>query len=120
VSSPSASRAIHIDLRDPDESDGVDTTSFVTNVLALAANPIDGARPDGARFTEVREGTELTFELLIDTTGVLPELQGQHPPLTLSIEDSDGMLLWEETFDIVVAWSDSECGTESDSHHDAQ
>jgi hypothetical protein len=107
---------LELRLRDPDDADGVDTTSFVTNVLALAANPAEGAQADGARFTEVREGTELTFELLIDTTGVPRELQGQRLPLILSIEDTGGMLLWEETFDIVVAWSDSECRSESDSH----
>jgi len=101
-------------LRDPDNADGVDTPGFVTKVLALAADPTDGAQTDGARFTEVREGTELTFELLIDTTGAPHELQGQRLPLTLLIEDSDGMLLWEETFDIVVAWSDSECAPSSE------
>ena len=78
-------------------------TTLITSIRALSADPADGAQLDGERFTQVRTGTRVSFELQFDTSSLPKSMTEQRYPLALRVEGEDGTLLSEDTLDLVVA-----------------
>jgi hypothetical protein len=94
---------VRLDLEDVNVHDAVDARALVAEVRAARADPADGAASDGAHFVQVRSGTRVFFELVLDPTAV-PRIElEQRYPLGLRVLTGDGTLLSEQIVDVVIA-----------------
>jgi len=103
-------RTVDLTIEDGDSEDGLDARALVKAVRAVSSAPVDGATPQGERFTNARAGTLLNFEVVLDTSIVPSTEFDQRFPLKLSVVSSDGTRVWQETLDVVVAAA-TECGS---------
>jgi hypothetical protein len=102
-------RTVDLTIEDGDPEDGLDARALVKAVRAVSSAPVDGATPQGERFTNARAGTLLNFEVVLDTSIVPSTAFDQRFPLKLSVVSSDGTRVWQEMLDVVVA-ATTECG----------
>ncbi len=95
--------------------DAVDATMVLRGVRALSADPPGNVdRLDGATFYGVIPGTRLTFELLVDASGLPPSTQRRVFPARIIYRASGRSRLDVTTVDIVVPGADGiGCMTDS-------
>jgi hypothetical protein len=93
---------VRVVLADGDPSDDLDPRSLLTSVRALRAEPASGAMLDGERFTGVRPGTRVVFQLSFDASALPTKNVERRFPLALRIETDDSRPLLEQTLDLVV------------------
>lgn len=87
--------------------DAWDARTLVAEVRASAADPPDGVAAVGtSSFEGVRPGTRLTFEIVVDTSGLPPTSERLEIPARLVMRESRRARLGEVDFVIVVPGQD--------------